>query len=68
MTGDEVLHRLKSDPSLRHIPVVMVSADVMGERIQHLLRLGATGYLTKPYKLDQFLKVIQDSLVKKRDA
>jgi PAS domain S-box-containing protein len=65
MSGDEVLHRLKSDPAVRHIPVVMVSADVMGERIQHLLRLGATGYLTKPYKLDQFLKVIQDSLEKK---
>jgi CheY-like chemotaxis protein len=65
MTGDEVLHRLKSDPAVRHIPVVMVSADVMGERIQHLLRLGASSYLTKPYKLDQFLKIIQDSLVNK---
>jgi PAS domain S-box-containing protein len=68
MTGDDVLHRLKSDSTLRHIPVVMVSADVMGERIQHLLRLGATGYLTKPYKLDQFLKVIEDSLVKRQGA
>ena len=66
MTGDEVLHRLKSDPKVRHIPVIMVSADVMGDRIQHVLRLGASGYLTKPYKLDQFLKVIEDTLAKQQ--
>jgi len=65
MTGDEVLHRLKADPAVRHIPVVMVSADAMGDRVQHLLRLGATGYLTKPYKLDEFLRVIQESLAKR---
>ncbi|MEP6670906.1 MAG: PAS domain-containing protein [Chthoniobacter sp.] len=65
MTGDEVLHRLKADPSVRHIPVVMVSADAMGDRVQHLLRLGAVGYLTKPYKLDEFLRVIQEALVKR---
>lgn len=64
MTGDDVLHRLKSDASIRHIPVVMVSADALGERIEHLLRLGASGYLTKPYKLDEFLRVIQDALAK----
>ena len=32
MTGDQILHRLKADPDLRHIPVVMVSADAMGDR------------------------------------
>ena len=65
MTGDEVLHRLKGDPATRHIPVIMVSADALGERVEHLLRLGASGYLTKPYKLEEFLRVIQDTLAKK---
>jgi PAS domain S-box-containing protein len=64
MTGDDVLHRLKNDASCRHIPVIMVSADALGERIEHLLRLGASGYLTKPYKLDEFLRVIQEALAK----
>lgn len=66
MTGDEVLHRLKGDPAVRHIPVIMVSADAMGERIEHLMRLGASGYLTKPYKLEEFLRVIQDTLAKSK--
>jgi CheY-like chemotaxis protein len=62
MTGDEVLHRLKADPAVRHIPVIMVSADAMGERIDQLLRLGASGYLTKPYKLEEFLRTIEEML------
>jgi hypothetical protein len=62
MTGDAVLYRLKSDPETRRIPVIMVSADAMGERNDQLLRLGASGYLTKPYKLDEFLRVIEAAL------
>ena len=57
---------LASLPAAAQLPggVVMVSADALGERIEHLLRLGAIGYLTKPYKLDEFLRVIQDALTK----
>jgi CheY-like chemotaxis protein len=62
MTGDEVLRRLKADPEMQHIPVIMVSADAMGDRIEKLKKLGASGYLTKPYKLGEFLRVIEDAL------
>ena len=37
MTGDEVLRRLKADPAVQDIPVIMVSADAMGDRIEQLL-------------------------------
>src|SRR5204862_983672 len=36
MTGDEVLRRLKADPSMQAIPVIMVSADAMGDRIEQV--------------------------------
>ena len=62
MTGDEVLRRLKSDPTMQAIPVIMVSADAMGDRIEQLIELGAVGYLTKPYKLAEFLRMIQETL------
>ncbi len=62
MTGDEVLCRLKADPTMQAIPVIMVSADAMGDRIEQLMQLGAVGYLTKPYKLAEFLRVIQETL------
>jgi PAS domain S-box-containing protein len=62
MTGDEILRRMKSDPSLKHIPVLMVSADAMGDRIKQLLHLGASGYLTKPYKVAELLRMIEEIL------
>jgi CheY-like chemotaxis protein len=65
MTGDEVLRRLKADPAVRRIPVLMVSADAMGDRVEQLLQLGAAGYLTKPYKVAEFLRVIQQTLAGK---
>ena len=62
ISGDEVLRQLRDDPATRDIPVIMVSADAMGERIQALLRQGATGYLTKPYKVAELLRVIGETL------
>ena len=62
MTGDAVLHQLKAEAATRDIPVIMVSADALGERVEQLKRLGAHSYLTKPYKLEEFLRVIQETL------
>lgn len=62
MSGDDVLRRLKDDPIVQKIPVIMVSADAMGDRIEQMLALGATGYLTKPYRVAEFLRVIADTL------
>ena len=64
MSGDEVLRRLKEAPDVRHIPVVMVSADAMGDRVEQLLELGASGYLTKPYRVAEFLRIIAETLAK----
>ncbi|MEQ1861121.1 MAG: PAS domain-containing protein [Chthoniobacteraceae bacterium] len=60
--GDEILRRLRADPELSATPVIMVSADAMGDRVEELLSLGATGYLTKPYKLHEFFRVIESAL------
>ena len=65
ISGDDVLHQLRDDPITREIPVLMVSADAMGERIQQLLRQGASGYLTKPYKVAELLRVIDATLAQK---
>ncbi len=62
ISGDEVLRRLKADPVTSHIPIVMVSADAMGERIQQLIQQGASGYLTKPYKVMELLSLIEGTL------
>ena len=62
MSGDEVLRRLKADPELGSVPVIMVSADAMGDRVEELMSLGASAYLTKPYKLREFFRTLDLAL------
>lgn len=50
MNGYEVLERLKSNASLRNIPVVMISALTEMESIVRCIELGAEDYLPKPFK------------------
>ena len=46
--GFEVLRRLRGNPSLRHIPVVAISADAMPATIARGREAGFDDYLTKP--------------------
>ncbi|MFB0613747.1 response regulator transcription factor [Aurantiacibacter poecillastricola] len=49
IAGPEVLAELKSDPELRHIPVVMLTARAGEADIIAGLKGGAAEYLTKPF-------------------
>ena len=62
LTGTEVLHRLKADPELRAIPVVIVSADATEGQVRRMHELGATDYLSKPLDIQNFLNVIDGIL------
>lgn len=64
--GDEVLRRLKADDELQDIPVIMISGDAISHRMTEFLQLGATDYLTKPYKVRDFLEHIEKALLKAR--
>ena len=48
MDGFELTEAIKNDPSLRHIPVVIISTHADSKYIFRALRLGADDYLTKP--------------------
>jgi len=48
MNGIEVLHALKQDPQLRHLPVIMLSALTDVDRVARCIELGAEDYLPKP--------------------
>jgi diguanylate cyclase (GGDEF)-like protein/PAS domain S-box-containing protein len=49
MTGIEVLRRIKGDPALAHIPVVMISAEMDMDSVAECIKLGADDYLPKPF-------------------
>ena len=57
--GREVLEEIKLDPSLKSIPVVILTTSAAEEDILRSYQLHANCYITKPVDLDQFLKVIK---------
>lgn len=65
MDGMEVLRRMKSNPRLVSIPVVMQSAASAPDKVREGLAAGAYYYLTKPYEPDALSTVVQTAL---RDA
>lgn len=49
LSGLEVLKKMKSEPGLRDIPVLMVTAETNEERITRAVEEGVDGYLIKPF-------------------
>ena len=65
MTGSEVLAIIKSNPSLSHIPVIMISAADDVARVVQCIELGAEDYLPKPFDPVLLRARINASLEKK---
>ena len=53
--GFEALRRLKSDPQLKDISVVMLTALKREDDILGALKLGAADYLAKPFNPDELV-------------
>ncbi len=66
MTGYEVLDRMKSDPTTRHIPVIMISAVDDLESVVKCVEKGAEDYLFKPFNPILLKARVNASLEKKR--
>jgi len=52
MTGYEVLAALKADEKVKHIPVILVSGKDSDEDEAKGFKLGAAGYIKKPFDND----------------
>jgi DNA-binding response OmpR family regulator len=53
LNGFEVLRRLKNDPALRSVPVIMVTAKGHERDVLSGLQGGATDYIVKPFSLKE---------------
>jgi len=49
MNGFELLTQIKSDATLKHLPVLMVTAEAKKEDIVTAAQAGASGYIVKPF-------------------
>jgi len=58
LDGLEVCRRLKADPKLAKIPVVLLSARAQDMDVREGLEIGADAYLTKPFDPVELLEVV----------
>lgn len=59
MDGRDVLSRIKSDETLKLIPVVVLTTSQAEEDVLRAYRLSANCYVTKPVDLHQFNRIVQ---------
>lgn len=58
--GIEVLRKIKSDPTLKVVPVVMLTSSKEERDIIESYKLGVNAYIVKPVEFDLFVKAVAD--------
>ena len=57
--GRQLLEKVKSDPELSRIPIVVLTTSSAEEDILRSYELHANAYVTKPVDLDQFINAVR---------
>lgn len=57
--GRELLSEIKTDPLLALIPVVVLTTSDAKEDVASMYRLHANCYITKPFDLDELIRVVR---------
>ncbi len=58
--GTEILSRIKDDPELRPIPVVVVSTSARDADVTRCYEIGCNSYLIKPLEADRYCEALQE--------
>jgi two-component system chemotaxis response regulator CheY len=53
MDGIEMLGKIKANAAWNKVPIIMVTTEGSQEKVMQALQLGASGYVRKPFTLDQ---------------
>ena len=64
MNGFDLLKAIKADDSLKHLPVLMVTAEARKEDIVLAAQSGASGYIVKPFTKATLEEKVQKILQK----
>ncbi len=60
VSGMEVLEKMKSDPELKRIPLVILTSSREDPDIKKCYSLGANSYIVKPVESDNFFKALRE--------
>ncbi|WP_438480064.1 response regulator [Oleiharenicola lentus] len=58
--GIEVLERIKAEPTLRTVPVVMLTSSKMESDLTRAYALGVNAYVVKPIHFAEFIEAVRE--------
>jgi two-component system, chemotaxis family, chemotaxis protein CheY len=58
MDGLQLLERIKTHEQWKHLPVVMVTTEGSESKVMTAAKLGAVGYVRKPFSAEQFRQTL----------
>lgn len=59
MDGKEATRRLRQNPRFRDLPIIAVSAHVVGKQHEEILASGVSALVTKPIDMDELIATIK---------
>ena len=59
LTGIELVQEIRNDPSLKHLPILMVTAEAKKENVILALKTGVNNYISKPFTPDKIKTKIE---------
>ncbi len=68
MNGFELLRQIRADAQLKHLPVLLVTAEAKKEDIVTAAQLGASGYIVKPFTKATLEEKLGKILAKLKEA
>ena len=62
MTGIELLRAVRSDPALRHLPFLIITAEGDGSHLDEASAAGVSDYVVKPFGADHLAEQVARAL------
>ncbi len=62
LSGLELCALIRKDPKFAGVPILIISAKVDLETRQKALQAGAKGFITKPFRIDDLINTIKNSM------
>jgi CheY-like chemotaxis protein len=56
MNGAEMLAKMKTEPDLKDIPVIMLTAEAGKDNVMKIVQMGVRDYMVKPFKGEQLIE------------
>ena len=58
VNGFDFIRAVRETPDYKYVPIIVLTTESSGDKIGESSRAGATGWITKPFKPEQLLGVI----------